>query len=160
MSNLRKELPSRKTRRRIKMADYVNLEGGGKEGYRTKFESHLAETEKEATKEKISFCRKCARLEFEDTVRMVTLDLQRKQGRVKGNEREFEKIKIDVGKYAEDSYFDLLGDAEIKEWTDRGGRTNRRYFMNYACKRYRHGVSIELTEEEYQKKLATAKARK
>jgi len=134
---------------------------GGK-NFRTKFMKQLRELEKEYTEKHEPFCYPCAKLNFEDEVKRVELELQR---RVNTTDEESKEIKIDVGdlhKYAKKSFFKLIEEKPINEMTVVDGiKVPRRAFMRYEyrCDARNHGITVDMpwyVFEERNKKKPSA----
>jgi len=151
--------------RRLDKDGFIDI---SKEGYEAKFHKLLARKQQEYVKAFKPFCMKCALNDFEDAVKLLGMEWNRKRNRLSeeykyqvGNEKEYGNVVEDIGdldKYGDPKHFKLLSSTERKESDPvrKGHMITVGYDLDYVCKKYDYGVTvfipIEMWEKEKQKK--------
>ena len=136
--------------------DFIDLQYGKKD-FKHKFIQRLREMDQEYTKSFKPFCYICAKIDFEDEIKRVQQEVERKTG--KSEIREEDEIKIEIGdlnKYGNELYFTLLGtQARDAVTIIEGIKMPKRDCMRfeYVCKKRRHGRSVDMPWYAYEEKI-------
>lgn len=143
---------------------YKNVQGDDKEDFESRFRKNVAKAEKKFREKQLPFCSACAWMDFRDTIERMKNDVERQLGygpgahlpvEVLGKVNEFRDLpdKFDFDKYT--TGWELLGESENRETRTNamGEKFNviTSYNLNYVCKRYKHGYSLEVNKEVYDK---------
>lgn len=123
------------------------------------FERLLIAKENEHTKAKTAFCRACAIVIHTDKLKQLKATFQRQVGYEPTDEQiaEIKQFKdatenFDFSPYEQEDYFDLIADTEVMEGRLVGNEkidVVAGHNVDYRCKRYRHGVTLAMNLDEY-----------
>ncbi|MEK6884715.1 MAG: hypothetical protein AABY22_34100 [Nanoarchaeota archaeon] len=142
--------------------DYIDIDLNLKNvDFDRKFSTFLKEKRQEHQESKQPFCTACAYNQFKDLKEVTIKNLSRRTKEIIGNESEL-NIKVDIAKYEDPSYFKLKGERKIMEKRIMHGTPTfvPIWFLDYVCKEFGHGYSIQMEQEEYDQWKKSPKSKK
>ena len=115
----------------------------------------LTEKQQECTEKYIPFCYTCAKNDFDDEVKRVTVELSRsaftKEEKNKGEKKVPLNLKP-LDEYSKPSYFTLVDAKTVKEQhVVEGAKISRPAYQeyNYKCRQRNHGLSVHVPWGEH-----------
>jgi hypothetical protein len=143
---------------------FRNIQADSKEDFEGAFRKKMHAKQKDFHTKSMPFCSACANIDFADTKERMKADVERQLGygpgahvpdEVLGKIKEFQDLpnNFDYEKYTKD--WDLIGETDARETRVNalGEKFNVvvGYHMNYLCKRYKHGCSMWVDRDMYEK---------
>lgn len=130
------------------------------------FNERLIKVEQQCVKSRIPFCRNCARIDFKKTVQDT---IKEREETVYETDPDKFKIKVPTEKelkekYADPNYFNFIKETDaLAPTTGVAGTLVRQIktgtIKDFQCKRFAHGISIEMDEQIQQSAKITGQLR-